>query len=325
MNHTDVANLTHNVKKMQAKRLAYAGLLVLAAVGMSACGNKEKKPGQALVSVNGDEITVLQLNEEMQRSGVQAAQQEAARKQLLEALVDRQLLQSEAAKDKTDRDPAVMQSIERAKALIIAQAYLQKRVGTIAKPGKAEVEAYFTQHPEFFSQRKVLDLRQLVFASADMNDQLKAAIDGAKSLEEVSAWLEAHNVKFARAQVSRSSADLPPELSRKLLSMSKGQLFIVREGERSLLNVITDVKDSPVALDAAAPQIEQFLMNKKSKEAAAAELARLRASAKIEYFNKDKAGPAAAEGGAGAAPVAAPAATTKAADESTERGAAGLK
>ncbi|MTV40535.1 EpsD family peptidyl-prolyl cis-trans isomerase, partial [Duganella radicis] len=273
-------------KKLNPRLLASAGLLLLAA-GLSACGGgKEKKPGQALASVNGEEITVLQLNEELQRANVQAAQQEAARKQLLEALIDRQLLQIEAAKDKTDRDPAVVQSIERAKALIIAQAYMQKRLGTPAKPTQAEVEAYYTQHPEFFAQRKALDMRQLVLATRDLDDPLKAAIDSAKSLDEVAAWMDAHKVKFVRNQVSRTSSDLPAELARKLLSMPKGQLFIVREGERSLLISIAEVKDSPVSLEAAASQIEQFLVNKKNKDAAAAELARLRAAAKITYLNK---------------------------------------
>ena len=36
-----------------------------------------------------------------------------------------------------------------------------------------------------------------------------------------------------------------------------------------------------------APQIEQFLVAKRNKDAADAELARLRAVAKIEYLNKD--------------------------------------
>ena len=53
-------------------RLLCAAFVLLAATGLSACGDKEKKPGQALASVNGKEITVLQLNEEMQRAGVQA-------------------------------------------------------------------------------------------------------------------------------------------------------------------------------------------------------------------------------------------------------------
>ncbi|MQA37999.1 peptidyl-prolyl cis-trans isomerase, EpsD family [Rugamonas sp. FT29W] len=314
-------------KKIAAQRVVCSSLVLLAALGLSACGDKAKKPGQALASVNGEEITVLQLNEEMQRSGVQPAQQEAARKQLLESLIDRQLLQNEANKEKTDRDPKVVQAIERAKSLIVAQAYLQKRIGTVARPTKPEVEEYYNQHPEFFAKRKQFDMRELVIASRDMNDPLKAAMDGAKSLEEVAAWLETHQVKFARTQLVRTSADLPPELSSKLLAMPKGQLFIIREGERSLLISIAEIKDSPVALDAAGAQIEQFLFNKKNKDAADAELKRLRAAAKIDYLNKDVA-PGAPDAKAAAPAAAAPEASAKpaeAAAAANERGVAGLK
>lgn len=329
MNHSHDVALSHR-KLVDPSRLRYAALVLLVVAGLSACGNKEKKPGQTLVSVNGEEITVLQLNEEMQRSNIQAAQQEVASKQLLESLIDRQLLLNEAVKDKLDRDPKVVQAIERAKALIIAQAYMQKKIGTVGRPEKNQVEEYFNKNPQFFAQRKQFDMRQLIIPTADMNDGLKAAMDSAKSLEDVAAWLDANKVKYARAQLSRTSADLAPELSGKLLAMPKGQLFIIREGDRTLLISLADIKDSPVTLAQAEPQIEQFLFNKKNKDAADAELARLRSTAKIDYMNKaeQKAPPAAASAVAsGSAPVSpavpvAPAATDQ---DVNARGVAGLK
>ena len=324
MNQPQIARLSSR----KPVRLLCAAMVLLAVAGLSACGNKEKKSGQALASVNGEEITVLQLNEEMQRANVQAPQQEAASKQLLESLIDRQLLQNEAAKDKTDRDPKVVQAIERAKALIVAQAYMQNRIGTIARPTKQEVEEYFHKNPQFFSERKQFDMRELVIASADMNDQLKAAMDSAKTLDDVAAWLDTHKVKYARTQLSRTSADLAPELSAKLLSMPKGQLFIIREGDRTLLISLADIRDNPVTLAQAAPQIEQFLFNKKNKDAADAELKRLRATAKIEPMGKRAPPAAAAAAARGAAPAPAPAAPPAAVQSSSEandRGVAGLK
>jgi EpsD family peptidyl-prolyl cis-trans isomerase len=317
--------LTHLIGKR-----GLGAVLVLAA--LSACSNKpdEAKPGQALASVNGDEITVLQLNEELQRAGVGPAQQEAASKQLLQALIDRQLLQSAAAREKLDRDPRVMQAIERAKSLIVAQAYMQKRVGAQARPTPAEVEDYFNKNPQFFAHRKQFVMNELVIATADVSPALKAAADGAKSLDEVAAWMDAHKVKFGRTQVTRSTTDLTPDMSARLLAMPKGQLFFVRENERSLLIAIAETREAPVTLQTAASQIEQFLVNRRNKEQAAAELARLRGAAKIEYLNKSmaldaKAMPAAAP--VPAAPAAAPAPAPKAATDNAalERGVAGLK
>jgi EpsD family peptidyl-prolyl cis-trans isomerase len=327
-------------------RRALGAALILVAATLAACGDKAKeaKPGQALASVNGAEVTVLQLNEELQRAGIPAAQQDTASKQLLQALIDRQLLESEAAKEKLDRDPKVMQAVDRARSLIIAQAYMQKRLGNVARPTPAEVEDYFNKHPEFFSNRKQFNMNELVVPGSAMTPELKAAADSARSLEEVAVWLDVHKIKYGRTQVSRSTADLNPELSQKLLALPKNQIFIVKEGERAMLISIAEIKDAPVTLQVAAQQIEQFLANKKNKELAAAELQRLRSSAKIEYINKSMApdpnSPAPAP--ASASPVAAaPAAQPEAAAAATgtpgnpgnngtdkaslDRGVAGLK
>lgn len=275
------------------RRLLSAAALVLCAATLTACSKddapKESKPGQALASVNGDEITVLQLNEELQRLGVGAPQQQQAGKQVLQALIDRELLEDEAAKEKIDRDPKVMQAIERARSLIIAQAYMQKRLGEPARPTPAEVEDYFNKNPQFFSNRKQFAMNELIIAANDLTPEVRAAADKAKSLEEIAVFLDARNIKYGRAQVTRSTADLNPQLSSKLLSMPKGQLFAVKEGERAMLISIAEVRDAPVNLTIAGPQIAQYLMNKKQKELAAAEIQRLRGTAKIAYLNKDYA------------------------------------
>nr|WP_315252977.1 EpsD family peptidyl-prolyl cis-trans isomerase [uncultured Duganella sp.] len=310
-----------------ARAVRLGAAVMIAAAALAACGAKEnKKPGQAVASVNGDEITVLQLNDELQHANVQAGQQAAASKQLLESLIDRQLLQSAALKENLDRDPKVLLQLERTKSLLLAQAYLQKHIGTPAKPSAAEIQDYYDKNPQFFTARKQLDLRQLVLPSASLDDKVKAAIDNAKTLDEAAAWMDANQVKYVRNQVSRTSSDLPAELLSKLLAMPKGQLFIVREGERSLLISIADIKDAPsVSLEQATPQIGQFLFTKKNKELAEAEVKRLRAAAKIEYLNAPAgAAPAAASAPAPAAAAPAPAAG-QGAQEANERGVAGLK
>lgn len=316
--------MNHHVPPYHAGRAAAAVLLALA--GLAACGDQgaeRSRPGQALVSVNGQEITLMQLNEELQRANVSPAQQDAASKQLLKVLVDRQLLHNEALKEKLDRDPKVMQAIERAKALIVAQAYMQKKLGLQARPGPAEIADYYARHPAQFSQRKQFVLNQLLIATRDLTPQAQLAANASKSLDEMAGWFDARQVQYARSQVTRSSTELAPELSARLLGMKKGQLFAVREGERSLLMAVGEVREAPLALADASAQIEQFLSNKHNREAAEAELARLRAGARIAYLNKAMMLPA----GAADAGLAAPAADVPAgaAGAVLDRGVAGLK
>lgn len=284
MIYLDILSL-NKVNMVPYKRVLSGSLLLLTVVSLSACVNKENKAGQTLARVNGEEITMLQINDELRRAGVKAAQQEAATRQLLESLIDRQLLTEEAMRNKIDRTPDVMQAIAHAKAQILAQAYLGSIMNKVSKPSMSEIEEYFHKHPEYFSRRKQYDMQQLIVATRDLSNDLKLAIDSAKSLDDVVIWLDSHNVKYARGQLSRSSADLPEQMLNKVKEIKNGQLFIVNEGDNSLLNSISTIKDSPVTVKNAAPQIEQYLINKKSREAANIEIAHLRSSARIQYLN----------------------------------------
>lgn len=260
-------------------------LLMLVVIGLSACGSKEKTAGQAVVRVNGEEITILQLNDEQKRAGDRAGKQDVESRQLLESLIDRQLLTEEGLRINIDRTPDVVQAIERAKAQIIADAYLESIVSKIPQPSQAEIDEYFQEHPEYFSQRMQYDMQQLIVASKDLSGDFKNVIGSAKNLDEVAAWLEGHNVHYARGQLSRNTTDLPEQIVAKLKEIKKGQLFIVNQGGNSLINSIIDIRNNFVTAEDAAPQIKQYLINKKSKDAVDAEVARLRSLAKIEYLN----------------------------------------
>jgi EpsD family peptidyl-prolyl cis-trans isomerase len=149
----------------------------------------------------------------------------------------------------------------------------------------AEISEYFQRHPEYFAERKQVDIQQLIVATRDVSPELKLIINSAKSLDMVAAWLDKHNVRYSRGLISRSTADLPEQIVTSLKELQKGDLFLVKEGENSLLNAVHKVKNSPVTTKEAAPQIEQYLIGIKSREAVVTEVARLRSLAKIEFLN----------------------------------------
>lgn len=272
----------------QCSKLTINALIVLIiGTAVSGCGDKshESKASQSLASVNGKEITVHQLNEELARANVQPAQKDAASKQILNALIDRQLLEQAALKAKVDRDPNVMQTIERAKSQIIAQAYLQSKVANISKPEKNEIEDFYKKNPQLFSERKLVEMEQLLIDSRYVNDELKSALGGFKTLQEVAVWLDAKGIQYDRGEVARSVAELPPQISERLKDARRGQLFVIGMGPRTMLVLMDSVKESPILLADATPQIEQVLLNNKRKQLGEAEIVKLRSDAKIEYLD----------------------------------------
>lgn len=263
---------------------------VLIVLGMmTACGKKtgEEKAGQSLVRVNGEEITIHQLNNELQRANVQTEQQEQAGKQIVQKLVDRQILVQEALKTKLDRNPRVMQAIENAKMQILAQAYLEDKMSSVAKPTEAEISDYHASHTNIFANRKIYVMDEIAFAvEASKAPELEAFSDSAKTLDDVIQWLSAHQVKYARSQAAHAAETLPPELLAKLNQMAVGDIIFINAKGRTVVGRMVETKEVPISEADAKPLVERILTVQKRKQVADAEMARLRNTADIEYINK---------------------------------------
>ncbi|MEB0010046.1 EpsD family peptidyl-prolyl cis-trans isomerase [Glaciimonas sp. Gout2] len=312
-------SLRHVIMTMTpTRRIAGAALLLFLAATLSACGDKEKAPGQSLARVNGQDITVLQLNDELQRTG---DQQKFTNKQILDGLIDRQLLVKAAQDDKLDRDPLIMQAIERSKVQILAQAYLQKKIINISKPSTSDIDNFYQKNPDLFLQRKQFELKELVVDTRNLSPELVAVMNSAKSLDEVATWLDGKKIEFLPTHVTRTSVDLSPDILKAMKTMSKGQLFTIKEGPRTLLIAMQDMKEASINAQAASPQIERFLIIQKNKEAEATEVARLHTTAKIEYLNDGLVNKEAAASD----PVAKPVEDKTEAANHIDRGVAGLK
>lgn len=308
-------------------RMASSIAVVLMMFSLAACGNKEKAvSGQSLARVDGQDITVLQLNAELAQANVPAQQKDAASKKILDSLIDRQLLQEQAARDKIDRDPAVVSAIERAKAQIIAQAYLQRHLAKVARPTKEEINKYYLDHPDFFSDRKVYEFDQVVIASKDFGPELKANIGSTKSLDDVVSWIKAHHIEYLPTTVSNSSVDLPSGLVKRLNEMHKGQVFALQQNDKTIIAALKGVREAPIKPEVADPQIANFMQSQRNKETVEAELSRLRAAAKIEYLNKKlaDASPAPASGAANGSATDDAAKKKDVNDDHTKRGVADL-
>ncbi len=200
-------------------------------VSISACGGEpaSKEHGQSLVRVNGEEITVMQLNDELSRAKVQAEQLEQSKKKLLESMIDLQLMVAEAQQSKLDRSPNVMRVIERARKQIIAQSYMQTTLSQIENPTDAEISQFYEEHPGLFAQRKKYTLAFLRFPSGSLNDALHKTIKSAKSLSDVAQQLDKQQISYLRDELIRTTTELSPQLIAKLEKTDKGEMFLMDE------------------------------------------------------------------------------------------------
>ena len=315
------------------------GLLALAVMlAISGCGDKkettEKSASQVAAKVNDTELTVHQVNFAMQNiPNLSKERAKEASLQIVRSLVDQEVLVQQALADKLDRDPKVVQAMDAARSQILAQAYMERKLGTPVVPTATEISAYYNQHPEFFSQRKIFRLQEIAIqAPKEKHEEIRAQLTAAKSLNEFGEWLKAQNYPVKASQGVKASEQLPPQLLPKLQTMPDGQAMVITTPDGLLVLVMAGSQPQPITEAQAKPAIERLLQNQKRQEAAKQELARLKTAAKIEYLGEFvEAGkePAAAKQ---AAPVAkAPAEVGKAsapADASSDaisKGISGLE
>jgi EpsD family peptidyl-prolyl cis-trans isomerase len=275
---------------MQSRNKYLLLTLVVSSVFTTACGKKdEAEQGelktQVVAKVNSDEISIHQVNFQLARMGqVTEAQSKEASRQILTRLVDQQLLKQQALEAKLDRDPKVLQALESSKAEILAQAYLDQLMSKAAKPSKAEVDTFYQDHPELFSNRRIYRLQELVIdVNKDNVSDIESGLKDIKSISEVAAWLKSKNYPFTANSNVRAAEQLPLEMLKKLQSLKDGDLMMVPTGRALNVLHLAASQLTPISRENATPYIEQYFLNQNKSKLAKKEMEALNSKAKIEY------------------------------------------
>jgi EpsD family peptidyl-prolyl cis-trans isomerase len=261
-------------------------LVLLFPAFLTACDHKkESGESQVVAKVNGDEITVYQLNGALARLGnIPKGKENEAGKQVLKGLVDQQILVKLAVDKKLDRNPNVLQAIEASKRQILAQASLEQLVQQLSKPTDTEIHDYFVKSPELFSNRRIYKFAEISLPSSVEVEKVKSLLSGTKSLEEFAGRLRKENIEYKTSSTVKGAEELPTVLLPKFSKMAKGEVAIIPIGENLSVLQLQDFKEQPVAEGQAKPLIDKYLLEQKRKTLLEAEMKKLRDVAKIEYL-----------------------------------------
>ncbi|RZL00357.1 MAG: peptidyl-prolyl cis-trans isomerase, EpsD family [Rubrivivax sp.] len=321
------------------QRAALAPIVVAAALLVAGCGKDGKEGGKATQSaarVNGEEVTVHQINMVLERQqGLKPEQAEPASRQILESLIDQELALQKATELKLDRDPQIIQMLDATRRNLLARAYLEKTAAaSVPAPSAEDVKKYFDEHPALFAQRRIYMLQDFTIqGEAAQIKELMPKLQVTDSSQSFVEVLKASGLKFAVNQVTQPAEALPLNLVDQFAKLVDGKaMYQVLNGGLKVVLVAAS-KPQPISLEQAKPMIERFLTESRRQEFVQKETKNLRKTAKIEYLGKFAEKPAAAASGASApASAAAPVAPASVAssanaidDAALNKGLSGLK
>lgn len=260
---------------------------------LAGCKNESKAnatPSQVLARVNGDEITVNQLNYLL---ASQKVADDKTKQAMLDNLVMQDVLVQKAIELKLDRDPRVLSSIEFSRRQILAQAVVATEVGKLPDITSADVQKFYSDHPNLFEKHAVYGFSTFLIPAAALNDTLNQALDKAHSVPEVRAALQTAGVTFKESTQRAPAEQVPLQLLDKLAAIKPGDTAAMVHGDQAMLLHVDSVDPSPVALKDATPSIQAYIQKQRSDSLAKDKMELLKKTAKVEYVQQFASAPAA--------------------------------
>lgn len=319
---------THTTPDTNPTRRASFSLTALAVAMLLVAGcSGESKPAatQIVARINSDEISVHQVNNAMAMMPQTAPEiMGAARRDVLDKLVNQQLAVQQAISLKLDRSPEVMMQLDASRREILARAYVSHLVASMPSPGPDEARKFYDAHPELFAQRRIYVLQEISLQNPPppLAELRKMAAD--KSMADIAAELKQKNIAFTGSSGTRLAEQIALPVLMEIAKLQDGHTGVIETPDLTAIIHVQASKLAPANEATALQSIPRYLKNEQAKAAVKVNLEALKSKAKIDYLNEFASGAPAATAQV-AATAAAPAEQPKAAAISIEKGIAGIK
>lgn len=262
---------------------------------LGACGKKDAAATQVIASVDGQEISIHQVNAVLAKArGLAPEKQAQAKVEILGALVEQQLAVNLAMNQKLDRSPDVVNAIETARREILARAALDQVAAALPKPSDDDAQKYYAENPALFSERRVFSLQEIILdKSVPDVGQIRSYVASAKSMEDVASWLRGKGVDFKLNGGTRPAEQVPLEMLPTLQRFKDGEMGLIEGDDSYVVTRLLASRTQPIPEAKALSAIKVFLNNQHAAEAIKLAKIDMKSKAKIEYFGEFAGGEAA--------------------------------
>lgn len=254
---------------------------LLGAILLAGC--QKEATGQVAAVVNGDEITLQEVNAEL--AGMQipdGADKTQAQRAALQRIIDRRLLAQAARNDGIDKTPEFLIRRRQLEDALLVQLLGQRTGRSTAVPDTAAVQTFIAKNPAVFNGRTIYTVDRIQFPVPSNLQSLKA-LEQDHSMDAVAARLRQMGIQFTRGSAQMDSAQLGQERLDRIRALPQGEPFVLPEAGLVTIAVITGSQAQPVEGDQARPVAVQIMRNQSLSAAMKQRLEAEKAAAKIKY------------------------------------------
>jgi peptidyl-prolyl cis-trans isomerase C len=287
-------------------------LIVISSFALGACrfpavpglpGAGKAPTGQVVATVNGQEITRLELQAEL--AGIplpDAKAQKSAEQQALQMIIVRTVLADEARKQHLDNTPDFALERQRLTDNLLAQSLQKKLANSIPTPSEEEAQRFITDHPDIFAQRKIFVVDTIRIARPTDPNVIKG-LQPLKNLTDVDAYLTTNHIEHARTTGNIDAVGADPKLVDAIVKLPPGEVFLYPSNGTVLINQIRETHITPFEGEAAQKYALALLKRQRTQEAVARQLHQIVASAAPNIRYNDGYRPVSPPGIGAAKPV----------------------
>lgn len=262
-------------------KAALMGGIFAAGLFISGC-HKEPK-GQVVAIVNGDEVSMQELNAELQAIRMPVTtDRNAVRNQVLQRLIDRKLIVQKAREQGLDKTPEFVTRQRQLEENLLASMLGQKIATTVPMPDDHDITQYIADNPTQFGGRQRLLLDQIRFAAPTDAKRLMA-LRNAHSLDDIAADLQTLGVRFSRGKGAIDTGPLDPQLTGLINRLPPGEPFVLPSNGEFVASVVVGRDSIPTPAGLARRAAAQLVRQRELTAESKAQVARERAGAEVKY------------------------------------------
>ena len=262
------------------KRIVTGATMALILASTAAC--KREATGQVVAVVNGDEVTLQEVNAEIGGNLPANVDKKAIQAEALKRVVERRLLAQAAKEDEIDKTSDYLVRSSRMNDALLVQLLGEKIAQGVKMPGPAEVSKFMAERPLVFAGRKIYSVDRIRFPQ-QKDPALVKSLESLHSLNEIAAKLDSMGIRYVRGTSQFDTARTPKEMVEKVVALPAGEPFVTVEPGGVNVGVITGSAAAPLAGPDANPIAVQLMRREALEKALRDRLTAAERAAKIEY------------------------------------------